>query len=71
MKLDLFTIAMKVDPLSSYPSPRVAVGREGRSEAKARVGGASCTPTPMLVSLASTLPTRGREERARPRGEAY
>src|SRR5579872_1985223 len=30
----------------SSPSPRAAVGREGRSEAKARVGGFSSTPPP-------------------------
>jgi len=50
MKSHSVVIAMKAGALSlSYPSPRVAVGREGRSEAEARVGGfVSRTPTPML-----------------------
>ena len=47
----------------SYPSPRGAVGREGRSEAEARVGGLfPAPPTPLLISFASTLPTAPRGE---------
>ncbi len=46
----------------SSPSPREAVGREGRREAKARVGGSFCNPHPGSLSLAD-LPTRGREKR--------
>jgi hypothetical protein len=50
----------------SYPSPRErerVVGREGRSEAEARVGGLfPAPPTPMLISFASTLPTATRGE---------
>jgi hypothetical protein len=50
----------------SYPSPRErerVVGREGRSEAEARVGGLfPAPPTPLLISFASTLPTAPRGE---------
>ncbi len=50
----------------SYPSPRErerVAGREGRSEAEARVGGLFPAPlTPMLISFASTLPTAPRGE---------
>jgi hypothetical protein len=54
----------------SYPSPRererVVVGRGGRSEAEARVGGLfPAPPTPMLISFASTLPTASRGEGSR------
>ena len=49
--------------IRSYPSPRGAVGREGRSEAEARVGGLfPAPPTPLLISFASTLPTAPRGE---------
>ena len=54
----------------SYPSPRererVVVGRGGRSEAEARVGGLfPAPPTPMLILFASTLPTASRGEGSR------
>jgi hypothetical protein len=53
----------------SYPSPRErerVVGRGGRSEAEARVGGLfPAPPTPMLISFASTLPTASRGEGSR------
>jgi hypothetical protein len=51
---------------ASAPSPREAVGRESQSKAEARVWGCFTEgpPTPTLVSLASTLPARGRDQSA-------
>src|SRR5579871_5546296 len=45
----------------SSPSPREAVGREGRREAEARVGGSSCNPHPGSLSLADP-PHKGEGE---------
>src|ERR1700731_325766 len=60
----MFGISIGNNLRTLIPPPR-SVGREGRSEAEARVGASFCTPTPTLVSLASTLPTRGREKEQR------
>src|SRR5579872_598967 len=45
----------------SSPSPREAVGREGRREAEARVGGSSCNSHPGSLSLADP-PHKGEGE---------
>jgi hypothetical protein len=46
----------------SYPSPRAAVGREGRSEAEARVGGLSALhddPHPVAHFIRADPPRKG------------
>jgi hypothetical protein len=55
MKSDTNKIAMQAASLFSYPSSRVAVGREGRSEAEARVGGLE---RPMSKKMCEEPPSR-------------
>jgi hypothetical protein len=74
MRSDPNKAVMSPGLLLSYPSPRVAVGREGRREAKARVGGLERSmskrmpeePHPGSLSFADpprySLRSRGRDK---------